>query len=140
MRYGVVALSAGCILGLAVAQGWAEPPAPAAKPNPDQWMQIKLSASEEVFKGLTGGDFKKIEMNARRLLVMNIMEQWSQERKEFKHRSEYEGQLNAFEFATKELIRTSKDHDIDGALKAYMGLTQSCVECHKLLRDAPTSK
>jgi len=119
-------------------------PATVLKPEqekPDQteankWMQIKLHASQEILAGLTNADFKKIEDQSRRLLVFHILENWLQENP-FSGGSEYQGQLNSFEFATKELVRTSEAKDIDGALDSYVLLTRSCVECHKLIRDVP---
>ena len=54
---------------------------------------------------------------------------------EFTKKSAYLGQLNAFEFANKELIRQAEDGNIDGTLEAWLRLSRSCVECHKLIRD-----
>jgi hypothetical protein len=47
--------------------------------------------------------------------------------------ADYQGQLNDFEFSTKELIRQADDEDIDGALKSYVAMTKSCVNCHELI-------
>jgi hypothetical protein len=112
------------------------PEAPKTKEEVDKWMLIKLKASQEIFAGLTNGESKKIENNARRMLVINVLEQWRRDN-DFAKTSEYEAQLNAFEYATKELIRTSHHEDIDGALDAYIRLSQSCVKCHQLIRDVP---
>lgn len=102
----------------------------------DKWMQIKLHSSQEILAGLTNADFKKIESQSRRLLVLNFLENWRRENS-FVKESEYQKQLNSFEFATKELIRTAGAKEINGALDAYVLLTRSCVECHKLIRDIP---
>jgi hypothetical protein len=112
---------------------------PASKEESDKWMHIKLKASQEIFAGLTHGDAKKIEDNSRRMLVLNLLEQWRRDN-DFTRQSEYDAQLNAFEYATKELIRTSHDKDIGGALDAYVLLSKSCVKCHQLIRDVPTGK
>lgn len=101
----------------------------------DRWMEIKLHSSQEVFAGLTNGDFQKVQRNARRMQVFNLLEQWSTRRGEYRRRSDYEGQLNAFEYATKELVRQSGERNIEGTLKAYVDLSQSCVRCHELIRD-----
>ncbi|WP_437229884.1 hypothetical protein SH661x_001672 [Planctomicrobium sp. SH661] len=120
-----------------------KPTAPAKAEQPDQnqtesnkWMQLKLHSSQEILAGLTNGDFKKIEDQSRRLLVFNILENWRRENP-LARDSEYQGQLNSFEFAVKELVRHSEAKEIDGALDAYVRLTRSCVECHKVIRDAP---
>ncbi len=109
---------------------------PQNKAEANKWMQIKLKSSQEILAGLTQGDFKKVEDQGRRLLVFNILENWRLENK-LVNDSDYQGQLNAFEFATKELVRYANSKDIDGALNSYQLLTRSCVECHKLIRDVP---
>jgi len=100
----------------------------------DHWMEVKRLSAAEVFSALTVGDFKQLETSARRMQILNLLEQWRRDNA-FEKESDYQGQLNAFEFATKELIRTAKAKDVDGALGAYINLTQSCVRCHKLIRD-----
>ncbi|MGE4002765.1 MAG: hypothetical protein AB7I48_21415, partial [Planctomycetaceae bacterium] len=80
-------------------------------------MAVKLSSAQQIFEHLTRGDFEQLETSARRMQVLNFLEQWQRER-EFKQASDYQGQLNAFEFSTKELMRHAKDKNVDGALKA----------------------
>ncbi len=100
----------------------------------DRWMTVKLNAAQQILADLTSGDFDQLEKSARRMQVMNFMEQWQRDA-EVKRKSDYQGQLNAFEFSTKELIRYAGDQDTEGALGAYVALTQSCVRCHQLIRD-----
>lgn len=102
--------------------------------DPDRWMQAKLSATQEIFEGLTKGDLEAVTTNARRMQAVHILEQWLRDTG-FEEESEYQGQLNAFEFANKELIRFAGADDMDGALGAYQMLTESCVRCHQLIRD-----
>lgn len=104
------------------------------KDDRDAWMQVKLTSAQQILAHLTSGDFAKLQTSARRMQVMNFLEQWSRDA-DFTNKSEYQGQLNAFEFATKELMRHADDKDIDGALKSYVAMTESCVHCHKLIRD-----
>jgi hypothetical protein len=100
----------------------------------DRWMQVKLKSAQDIFAGLTNGDFDQVETSARRMQVLHILEQWSK-RHEFEEKSDYEGQLNAFEFATKELVRTARQRNAEGSLNAYTQMSQSCVRCHMLIRD-----
>jgi len=104
----------------------------------NKWMQMKLHSSQEIFAAMTRGDVKAIETPARRMLLLNVLEQWKSN-KPYMDRSEYEAQLNAFEYAVKELARTGRDGNINGALEAYLSLTRSCVKCHEVIRD-PGSK
>lgn len=43
--------------------------------------------------------------------------------------------LNDFEYANKSLVLASKEKNLDAATLAYMELTVSCVNCHKIVRD-----
>ncbi len=47
----------------------------------------------------------------------------------------YQLQLKMFRFANKELIRQARDENLDGATMAFMQLTSSCVNCHRVVRD-----
>lgn len=148
MMLAVVTAGAG-VLVRSVPAYFEDPPAktgeaatigkPVTKEEADKWMRIKLKSSQQILAGLTSGDPKAIEENARRMLVLNVLENWQRENK-LTRQSDYEAQLNAFEFATKELIRTGHDKDIDGALEAYTMLTKSCVKCHQLIRDQGAAK
>lgn len=100
----------------------------------DRWMAAKLVSSQQILEHLTRGDFDKLQTSARRMHVLNFLEQWARE-EDFERKSDYQGQLNAFEFATKELIRHAGDQNTDGCLSSYQALTESCVRCHQLIRD-----
>jgi hypothetical protein len=105
----------------------------------NKWMQIKLHSSQQILAALARGDSKDIETNARRMLVLNVLEQWKMKKNYVDH-SDYDAQLNAFEYATKELARSGRANDINGALEAYNLLTKSCVKCHQVIRDADVKK
>ena len=102
--------------------------------DPDRWMQAKLASTQGIFEGLTEGDLDAVARNARRMRSVHVLEQWLRDTG-FEDESEYQGQLNAFEFANKELIRFAVDDDVDGALDSYLQLSESCVRCHQLIRD-----
>lgn len=143
-----VGLTLVALLGVA-RHALSQPPArPAAVENDEalntpqgreRWMQSKLSSSQRILGALTRGDLKGIEDDSRRMLMINVLQKWSAENKVEKQ-SDYDGQLNAFEFATKELIRHAKNDDTEGALEAYVLLTRTCVKCHQLIRDVPELK
>ncbi len=142
---GLVAVAG---MGVALVASAQAPPvagkaaADAAGKSPDEvnkWMQSKLTSSQAIFAALTTGDAKAIETNARRMLLLNVMEQWKSNRPYMDH-TDYEAQLNAFEYAVKELARTGREKDIDGALDAYVMLSKSCVKCHQTVRDTPIAE
>ena len=111
-----------------------EPVAAKKENEGDRWMQAKLHSAQQIFAGLTQGDLDVVKKRAQYMAVVNVLEDWLK-KSEFKKKSAYQGQLNAFEFANKELIRHAEDDNIDGALEAWVKLSRSCVECHKLIRD-----
>lgn len=111
-----------------------EPVASKKESEADRWMHAKLNYAQQIFAGLTEGDLEIVKKRAQLMAVVNVLEDWAK-RGEFKKKSAYQGQLNAFEFANKELIRNADDDNIDGALEAWLKLSRSCVECHKLIRD-----
>ena len=52
------------------------------------------------------------------------------------NRLDYKQQVVFFDFANQELIRQAKEKNLDGAILAYNQLTVSCVQCHKIVRNA----
>lgn len=114
---------------------WATDDADDATPEEhDRFMAAKLVSSQNILSDLTHGDFESLEENARRMQVISLLQQWLRDT-DFEHKSEYEGQINAFDFATKELIRHASDHNTEGVLQAYLDMTTSCVHCHELIRE-----
>ncbi|MCA9053582.1 MAG: cytochrome c [Planctomycetaceae bacterium] len=133
MVLGLVVLGVGVTLR-ARADDTPEKQATPAPGDHDGWMRLKLVSSEQIFKGLTQGEFDRVETAVRRMQVLNLLETWAK-RKKFGRQSDYQAQLNAFEYSTKELLRTAEAGDMDHALEAYVGMARSCVRCHELIRD-----
>jgi cytochrome c556 len=48
---------------------------------------------------------------------------------------EYREQLQVFDTANKALVRQAEHENLDGATIAFMQLTTSCVNCHKIVRN-----
>ena len=108
-------------------------PAPADE-KPTDWMKQKLEMSQNILAGLTKGDFESIEANALKMNVVNYLEkQVAADQPQYK---EYMRQLTAFETANRDLLRQSAKKNIEGSTLAYVQLTLSCVQCHKIVRDA----
>jgi hypothetical protein len=147
-------LSALALLGISLttAAVWSErskaegdkaerPAAGDGKEDDDEksWMKSKLASSQKILADLTNGDLEAVAVDAKRMQVMNLLEDWLTA-SELKDTSAYREQLNTFEFATKELSRHADDADLDGALESYVKMTRTCVQCHKLIRDVPERK
>ncbi len=95
------------------------------------WMKMKLSATQNILAGLTKGDFETIDKNAQSMLFVDHLEKWLRA-----DTPGYNMKLKEFEYANKSLRLAAQEKNIDGATIAYIQLTLSCVECHKLVRDA----
>ena len=63
--------------------------------------------------------------------LMEHLEKWAHA-----GQPEYQTQLRLFEFADRELIRAASTQNLEAATLAYTQLTISCVNCHKIVRDA----
>ena len=95
------------------------------------WMRQKLQASQAILAGLADADFDAIRQNAQAMSLMEYLEK--------SLRADipgYRTQLRLFEFADRELIRAARENNIDAATLAYTQLTISCVNCHKIVREA----
>jgi hypothetical protein len=102
---------------------------PPERLKPDVWMKRKLEFSQEILAGLTEGDFQKVNDYAHMLNFVGYLSAWLRAEE-----PDYKRQVTYFEFAAKELIRQSKEKNVDGATLAYNQLTTSCVQCHKVVR------
>jgi hypothetical protein len=104
-----------------------------------RWMRAKTSSAQEIFASLVSRDLARVETTARRMQGLNLLEQWLQAT-DYVNKSDYQAQLNLFEFALKELIRTARADDVEGALQAFLRMSESCVHCHQLIRDRPVEQ
>lgn len=93
-------------------------------------MQEKLDHSQKVLEGLAVRDFDLIERNADELIILSKKAEWR-----VLKTPEYTLYSDAFRRQAADLVRASKDKNLDGAALAYLDLTMSCVRCHKHVRE-----
>ena len=94
------------------------------------WMKQKLVASQNLLAGLTMADYPAIEKNAQSMIAVGYLEKWIRA-----DTPEYQTMLRVFLYANKSLTLAAREKNLDGATVAYLQLTLSCVNCHKLVRD-----
>lgn len=99
------------------------------------WMKKKLAYSEQILAGLANEDFAAISKTARSMSALSAMEKWARGSV-----PEYQAQLTNFQSATQQLVRASDRENLDGAALAYVQLTLSCVQCHKVVRETLRSQ
>jgi hypothetical protein len=103
--------------------------------GPSYWMKKKLEYSERMLGGLASGDFEEIGQSARSMSVLTRLERWVHAKQ-----SGYREQLKAFQSANERIILAADKEDLDGAAAGFSQLTTSCVNCHKIVRDAQRSR
>lgn len=111
--------------------GWALVAQEPAKgdPDPSVWMKQKLTYSSRILEGLAKGDLDLVNQSATAMRGLNKVEYFVR-----REPASYRTQLNVFQFSVDELIRTSRENNLDGATMAFTQMTISCVNCHKQLR------
>ena len=97
--------------------------------KPSVWMKKKLEFTEKILAGLASEDYDNIGKNARLMNTMSHLEKWVRG-----NTPEYRTQLKIFQNANDHLIRMADEKNLDGAALAYVQMTLSCVNCHKVVR------
>ena len=103
---------------------------PADETKASFWMEKKLEYSQRIVRGLATEDFDEIGKAAKSMGALSQLERWVRGGV-----PDYRSQLTNFQSANQELIRCAGDKNLDGATLAYMQLTLSCVNCHKVVRQ-----
>jgi hypothetical protein len=130
------ALLTTAALALGPADGRVQEPRRADPPAADQdqvrdFMRHKMELTQSVLAGLSQGDLKRVTTTARNLRFLGYFE-----RHALADRPDYKRQLSYFDFACQELVRQAEANNLEGATLAYTQLTVSCVQCHKVMREA----
>ncbi len=93
-------------------------------------MRIKLARSEGILEGLARADFDSIREHALAMKRFSRLERWARVKNE-----DYQDELRAFDQANRDLIRQADAKNLEGATLAFFQLTNSCVSCHRVVRD-----
>src|SRR5262249_1443055 len=119
-----------CILaGLALVAG-ASALSGADRDKEESLMRKKLTHSQKVLEGISLGNFKKISVNAEKLLAISKAAEWKADKS-----ARYELYSSEFRRLADMLIDKAKAKDLDGATLAYVEMTLTCVKCHKRVRE-----
>ncbi len=134
MRNTLTILSVALIaLAALTVRGDDQPSKPAGgqEKAPSLWMKQKLVASQTILAALTRADYDTIEKNANAMLDVGFLEKWIRA-----GTPNYRTLMNDFQYANKSLVLAARENNLDAATVAYLQLTLSCVNCHRLVRDA----
>jgi len=97
------------------------------------FMRAKLINSQNVLEGLTTENFDLIRQGAERMIVMSKAAEWRVGGGEV-----YTQDTAQFVAAAQDLIKQSKERNVDGATLSYLQLTMNCITCHKHIREEKT--
>jgi cytochrome c556 len=94
-----------------------------------EFMRDKLELSQKVLEGLALEDFNLIAAKSQKLSAMSQAADW-----QVFDNPDYAGQSVDFRKNVDALTRAAERKNIDAATLAYVKVTMSCVDCHKLVR------
>ena len=93
-------------------------------------MRKKLEHSQKVLEGLATVDYKALTKHADELIDLSKQVEWR-----VLKTPQYEIHSKEFRRNCENLVKASKDKNVDAAALAYVELTLSCVRCHKYVRE-----
>ena len=94
-----------------------------------EFMRDKLELSQSVLEGLATEDYDLIIAKGTKLSAMSNEADW----RVFEN-PDYDQQSVTFRRHINSMVKAAKDKNLDAATLAYMRVTMSCVDCHKLVR------
>jgi hypothetical protein len=94
------------------------------------FMRAKLDHSKNVLEGLALADFDLIARGAQELSLASQDSSWQVLQTE-----DYARLSAEFRRACDGLRSAAKANNLDGAVLAWMEVTQKCVQCHRYIRD-----
>ena len=92
-------------------------------------MRDKLELSQRVLEGIVTEDYDLIIARGTKLSAMTKEADWR-----LFENPNYEQQSVTFRRHVDSLLKAAKSKDSDAATLAYVRMTMSCVDCHKLVR------
>ena len=95
-----------------------------------KFMRRKLTASNQVLEGLVTDDMARVDEAAERLLKMSHAERWrASNDMMYMHHS------RQFRRSVEKMQDKANQKSIDGAARAWIDVTMSCIRCHEWVRD-----
>lgn len=94
-----------------------------------EFMRDKLELAQRVLEGIATEDYDIIIAKGGRLSAMTKEADWR-----LFENPDYDQQSLMFRRHVDALVKAAKKKDSDAATLAYVRMTMSCVDCHKLVR------
>jgi len=94
-----------------------------------EFMREKLGHSQKALEALAVEDFATLAQQSKKLSALTQEATW-----EVFQNPDYAQYSATFRRHANSLTRAAQNKDLDAATLAYVRLTMSCVDCHKLVR------
>ena len=126
MKTKIILLTVVLVLSAGLAASFAQ-----AKRNraAKEFMRDKLELSQRVLEGVVTEDWGLIITKGTRLSAMTQEADWR-----LFENPDYDQQSLAFRRHVDGLVKAAHDKNLDATTLAYVRMTMSCVDCHKLVR------
>jgi cytochrome c556 len=95
------------------------------------FMQTKLKFSQDIFEGLTIGDFEKIKAAIKNVQGITESQNWVAVDNDF-----YRKLTADFETTTDRLSEAAESGNIEAVALRYYQMSTSCIDCHQHMREA----
>ena len=95
------------------------------------FMRTKLLYTQNIFEGLTMGDFEAIETAVAEVQRVTEGGQWIAIDNE-----NYRKLTEEFKTSTRRLMTAAKSKNIDATALRYYEMSTRCIDCHKHIRNA----
>ncbi|HSH95596.1 MAG TPA: hypothetical protein VK968_15740 [Roseimicrobium sp.] len=93
-------------------------------------MKAKLAASQRVLEGIALEDFEIIAVNGRKMAKLSQGTSWRA-----RQTPEYDLFTTEYRRHVDALVLAAEKKNVDAASLAYFQITQSCVSCHRYMRN-----
>ena len=94
-----------------------------------EFMRDKLDLSQRVLEGLATEDYELVIAKGTRLSAMTKEADWR-----LFENPDYDQQSRIFRRHVDVLVKAARDKNLDAGTLAYVRMTMSCIDCHKLVR------
>ena len=95
------------------------------------FMRTKLMYTQNIFEGLTTGNFESIEEAITNVQMVTEGAMWVAIENE-----EYNRLTSEFKTATRRLMNAAKTRNIESTALRFYELSTSCIDCHQHIREA----
>ena len=94
-----------------------------------EFMRDKLELSQRVLEGLATEDYELVIAKGTRLSAMTKEADWR-----LFENPDYDQQSRIFRRHVDAMVKAAREKNLDAGTLAYVRMTMSCIDCHKLVR------